>query len=407
MRKATLALTLVLLVISVASAASLGASLTVPPLVNTTLKTSYTPENPRVNQEVMFIADYEDENGTDIVDANVTISVDGKTYQMAYSPSNSAFIFKKKFDTTGVYFTKITAKKVGYVEQIKEFGVRISFKSMSSGGGNSFIVIKVGNQSMNILPVPPNTNLTIGLDILENFQKLTIYTSQQISSGTINIQRCNKDYSLSSGIVFDCLSVDLEDIYKEQYENAVIHFKIPKEWINSNNINDSKIGIIEISNGVNRIIPYRISEDEGNVYFYFKTMGFSEFIIYGEKNNATSSEPPKVIFFPNEIMESQQLSICCWMLVVVGISLFMYYLTKEEIIPLEEKRKAKQKLTRLKAKLNGLYSKSNDIESKLKKMKTRKGKNFGAKLNELKKVHEKIEDIKNEIADLEQKYKLR
>lgn len=407
MRKAILVLTLVFLLISVAHATSIGASLTVPPLINTTLTVSYSPENPRVNQETVFIADYEDENGTDIADANVTISIDGKIYQMTYNQQSSGFVFKKKFDTTGVYFAKVNAKKVGYVEQTEEFSVRVYFKRTSTSSPPSFIIINVGNQSSTLPPVPPNTNFTIGLGTLENFQKLTIFTSQQISSGTINIQKCDKNYSLSSGIVFDCLSVNLEDIHKDQYENAFIHFKIPKDWISSNDINSSRIGIIRISNEVNRITPRKITEDDGNIYFYFETAGFSEFIIYGEKNNATNSEPPKVIFFPDEMTETQQLSICCWILVVAGISLLMYYLTKEEIIPLEEKKKAKQKLARLKLKLDELYSKSAQIESKLKKMKIRKGKNFGAKLNELKKVHEKIEDTKNEIVEIEQKYNLR
>ena len=412
MKKAILVLTLVFFAISVAGAASLGASLTVPPLINTTLSVSYSPYNPNVNQGVKFIAEYKDENGTDIQGANLTITIDGQTYNM--TPSGSKYVFYHTFQKDGIYFFKVNAQKVAYVPAEKESSLTIKLPTFSNSQPRTGINVIADNQTNTYLPTPPNENITIFTDVFNNFRKIVITTKLQIIYGNISIDKCKDRPNLD--VFYDCISINFDRILPEQYSDIYIFFKVDKWWIKSNNINVSRIHVSEISSQNEKELKInKISEDENSYFFFTKTNNLSDFAIYGEKNDLycgdkICSENENCSSCPQDCGECKVTSPeekgwpleSLWLLILIPIIVYYFYQRKEKFSP-EEIKKAKRRLNILEKRLKELIKKSKGLEKKLKRTKKKNPKNIG----ELKKLYEKIEDLKTEIANIEHKYNIK
>ena len=420
MKKQVMLLMIVILAISVANAAQIGASLTVPPENNTSISITFTPSSPKAGQTVKFIADYEDENGTDIQGASVNITIDGTTHSMVYSSSDSAYIFEKNLGE-GTYFFKVVAKKTGYKLAEKNSTISVSDKKendrYTSDGVRPEIIVNLSNQSTTHPPVLANENMTIIIDILRSFYKITIVPNTNILFGTISINSCNKPMKVE-GVFYDCMSMNLTRINPSQYKSINLYFKITKSWIKAHNINSSKINVIEISNDnkTKLLNVTKISEDEDYFYFSTSTDGLSDFVIYGNVNNSYCGDG---ICSENEncsscsedcgtcpqIKSSTLLEIAWyWWLVLISIPIIAYYYKSRIEFSKEEIKKAKRRLNYLEAKYRELVKKAKQLEKSSKKSKKKKNPK---RLAELKKIHERIEDIKEEIVEIEHKYNIK
>jgi methanogen extracellular protein (TIGR04279 family)/PGF-pre-PGF domain-containing protein len=77
----------------------------------------------------------------------------------------------------------------------------------------------------------------------------------------------------------------------EDLKNAVIGFKVSKEWINESNINADTIALQHFSkNQWNTLKTEKVGEDEEYIYFEAETPGFSPFAITASKNVLEISE---------------------------------------------------------------------------------------------------------------------
>ena len=78
-----------------------------------------------------------------------------------------------------------------------------------------------------------------------------------------------------------------------------------------------------------------------------------------------------------------------------------------------ETKKAKKKIISLEVKIKSLRDKSKKLERDIKKFVSKKKltkdklKNLGKKMKELYLAQEKLEDFKNEVVELEQKYQIK
>jgi hypothetical protein len=423
MKKEFFLLVFVFFVISIANAANIGASLTIPQENNTTLIINYSPASPYVNQQVKFIADYEDENGTDITNASVNLTIGGITYQMTYSSSDSAYVFTKSFQSTGSYFFTVKAKKTGYKLAEESSSITIIKKEKritksTTGGIRPGIKINLGNESTMHPPVFPGENISISLT--GDFYRIIIIPETKILYGQINLTNCNN--TQVNGVFYRCISLNV-NVSPYQYKQINLHFKVSKSWIKTRNINSSKIHILEISgdNTSKELNVTRTSEDNDYYYFVTKTNNLSKFVIYGEKNNAVCGDG---VCSPNEncsncnidcgnctnitqesnciLINAKLLDVCWYWWIILVIPFILYYLYSEEKIVSKEKRKAKRMINNLQKKLDELRAKEKQLKKSLKKTKKKNPK----KLKELQEVNQKIEDVIDEITNIEHKYNI-
>ncbi len=427
--------------ISVAHAASLGATLTVAPEIQTSLIPTILNPSPKINEYITIIADYEDTNGTDVQNATVKIQVEGKMYNMTYVPSASAYSFEYVFSEYGTYFFYITAEKGGYEKQEKVISMSISkTKSRLIGSAPTpKIDVIVRGENSNHSPVLSGENISISFDLPDmNFQHLIINAVQPINYGTMNMSDCNPSLT-EENIVYDCISIKLKNILPIQYGMAHLYFRVSKQWIDNNNINASTISILKISNETTSTLTItQNGEDENYYYFYTNFSEFSNFVVYAQQNTVYCGDN---ICNNNESCEtcSQDCGVCgeitilpiienctngscvimsvCWFgaIVVVIIAGISYYLLCQKKVLSPQKKERAPKFKNKKLKLKNLNQKARklekeirDIKKKLKKKESRElRKKFGKKLKELNKIHEKIEDYKNEIVELEHKHKIK
>ncbi len=409
MKKAILIGVIAFFMISLASAANVGASLTVPPLNNSTLTISYSPSSPQIGAYVTFKADYENENGTDIQNAMVTIDIGGQVYNMTYNPSLSAYAFKKQFNSEGTYFFTINATKIGYHSKSESSSFSVTKKDdVPYSDSPSYIYINYGNQSERLHAVPPYGIINISLP--GNFQRLIITNKLQITYGNVNINLCKNDTVdiPKKSIFYDCISINLYKIKNTQIENSTIYFKVSKEWIDVNKINESSIRLLEISKNSTKTITLTPLNEDSKFRYYYANVNFSDFIIYGDK--LPENETTNITVTSQSHAQCYSIFSLCWYwwiligTVIVG-SYIVYFKTEETSE--EEKKKAQSKINRLNTKLEILHKEAKKLEKNIKKTKNHKGKSFGTKIKKLKELHEKIRDTRDEIVELEHKYNIK
>nr|WP_321498082.1 PGF-pre-PGF domain-containing protein [uncultured Methanolobus sp.] len=99
-----------------------------------------------------------------------------------------------------------------------------------------------------------------------------------------------------SGRSYQMLSIDVGSegtISSDSAENIMIRFKVSKQWIEENNIDISTIRMTRYHGEQWNDLPtYQEREEDGYIYFYAETPGFSIFEVVGDEKSAISEQVP-------------------------------------------------------------------------------------------------------------------
>ncbi len=299
MKKTILLFVILIFSISIAYA-SLGATLRVPG-IETSLTLNVSNKNPLVGGLVVFSANYFDVNGSEITDADVNIEINGNIFKMNYNPARNAYVFQRNFPFVGTYFFTVTAEKQGYEPASIADSISVSEKSIDKtpGGGAppSWINVNIGNIVGRHQSVSENKDINIELDVNKsNFNRIIITSAKTINRGTIDIDflGCVDIEKFEGKIYFDCFRVNLYDISNEQISKSQIYFRVSKDWIENNDINESSVSVLKINEKIEELNATKINEDSNYNYYYIEFYEFSDFAIYGSKDDIeeTPIKPP-------------------------------------------------------------------------------------------------------------------
>ncbi len=81
------------------------------------------------------------------------------------------------------------------------------------------------------------------------------------------------------------------DITEGRVENATIRFKIPKSWIEQNNVDEQTIRLMRLNGEWNDLPTSLVDSDEFYLYFEAKTPGFSLFAVAGAGTGPVAGFP--------------------------------------------------------------------------------------------------------------------
>ncbi len=98
--------------------------------------------------------------------------------------------------------------------------------------------------------------------------------------------------SQAPGIVYQNMNIWVGNAAfgDDKIEDAVIGFRISKEWISENRIDASTIALYHYSDGKwNKLFTNNIAEDDEHIYFEAETFGFSPFAIVGFEEDKSVS----------------------------------------------------------------------------------------------------------------------
>lgn len=99
-----------------------------------------------------------------------------------------------------------------------------------------------------------------------------------------------------SGKSYQMLSIDVGSegtISSDSADNLKIHFKVSREWIEDNNIDISTIRMTRYHGDQWNALPtYQEREEEGYIYFYAETPGFSIFEVVGDEIKEVPEQTP-------------------------------------------------------------------------------------------------------------------
>lgn len=156
----------------------------------------------------------------------------------------------------------------------------------SSGLAKSWVSISAGATA--VMPVSSSS-----VDVTEIIFKAT----QALSRAKITVAklsgRPSSTSSISSGSVYQYVSITPENITSDKITSATISFRVNSTWISSNAIDSSTITLYRYSNSQWTAIPtHYISTSGGFATYLAETPGFSYFAIVG--NPKSAPKPPAV-----------------------------------------------------------------------------------------------------------------
>jgi PGF-pre-PGF domain-containing protein len=139
--------------------------------------------------------------------------------------------------------------------------------------------------SMNI----DNTNIA--------FTKLQFISSYTISDVEIKVTALTSQPTditkVPEDTLYQYLDVDTKNLPSAQISSTLIYFRIPKTWINSNNIDYKTMKLNRYEAGSwNRLITTYLSSDSTHYKYSAATPGFSYFAITGIKEGEVEEEAP-------------------------------------------------------------------------------------------------------------------
>lgn len=118
----------------------------------------------------------------------------------------------------------------------------------------------------------------------QSFYNISIEAAKNIDEGRIIInENCNDFLEEENKILYDCISIYLENISNEQIKNGRIYFKISIDWLNENNISVSNLYLYKLSEELEDIGIEELYSDKNYYYFTSEFNNFSYFGVYGLK----------------------------------------------------------------------------------------------------------------------------
>ncbi len=337
MKKLILLVVVIIFSISLAYA-SLGATLRVPG-IDTNLNLTISNKNPLVEGLVVFSANYFDVNGTEITDGDVYLEIDNKTFRMNYNPNENAYTFQRNFPFVGTYFFTITAEKQGYENATISDSISVSEKPLDKTPSSSritsdWININIDKIQERHQSIASNQNINISISTNKsNVDRIIITSSRTITKGTIDINflGCDEIEKFERKMYFECFSINTQDISNEQIAKTELHFRVSKNWIEGNNINESRIFVLKIDEESERLNTLEIKEDKMHRYYITEFYEFSDFVIYGESNiedEETKKYEEIEIIHEEKERESNIESLYMILILAIILSIFYFIYTK-------------------------------------------------------------------------------
>ena len=165
--------------------------------------------------------------------------------------------------------------------------------SSSSGGGGGGSSTPSTTETLTVASVGAGSTATF---TTTNAASLGVETIQFTSSvSATNVQVTVKEVketaitttatslASSSGAVYKYLEITKTGLQTSQMSSVKVNFKVPKSWLNSNNIDKNTVTLNRYNNGWTKLATTIRSEDATYVYYAADTPGFSTFAITGEK----------------------------------------------------------------------------------------------------------------------------
>jgi len=163
----------------------------------------------------------------------------------------------------------------------------------SYGGGKSVVRPKVKNALESSAHVwsEIDKDSTITMKIKKeriSFTNLTFKTKNKVADVSIEVGSLKEKPSNlveTSGIIYQYIEIVTDKIKEDDIEFVSINFKVSKEWINENDIDESSINLNwYIDNSWKKLKTNKINFDNNYIYFNSVSSGFSVFAVTGEKN---------------------------------------------------------------------------------------------------------------------------
>ncbi len=127
------------------------------------------------------------------------------------------------------------------------------------------------------------------------------------------------DVSAAPGVVNQYLSIESVNISDADIEKATINFKVEKEWISANEIDEGTVSLYRYDNSQwSKLETTKVGEDASNIYYDAVSPGLSLFAVSGETKKEVAPQPEAVEEKPIEIVKI--LSENIWILVVVLVA---------------------------------------------------------------------------------------
>ena len=183
-----------------------------------------------------------------------------------------------------------------------------------SGGGTSKVAVSINEGGKNAIIIIPSiaaksqANFSISSPVIA-ITEMKIKTLTSVSSIKISV---NKLGGIPTGVLSNAPGVTNQyleitpnaSIAAGDIEKVTINFKVEKDWIANNSINESSIAMYRYTNEKwNKLDTNKINDDGTNLYYQSTSPGFSIFSISGEsKSSAPQGQSPSGV---NKTREKQ------------------------------------------------------------------------------------------------------
>ena len=161
------------------------------------------------------------------------------------------------------------------------------------GGGKSVVRPKVKDalessaQVWNEIPKDSTITMKINKEKI-SFTNLTFKTKNKVADVSIEVGSLKEKPSNlvePSGILYQYIEIVTDKIAEDDIGFVSINFKVSKEWINENDINELSINLNrKIDNSWERLKTNKRNFDVNYIYFNSVSAGFSVFAVTGVKN---------------------------------------------------------------------------------------------------------------------------
>ena len=132
-----------------------------------------------------------------------------------------------------------------------------------------------------------------------------------------------------TGKVYHYIKIDKTNIKDEDIDKATIRFRVEKNWIQQNRINESTIALYRYTNRWEKLPTRKVSEDATDVYFEAESSGLSIFAIAGEpikEVTTVATTTPATTTVPiTEAVTRPSYWIPLLILIVIVIAIFIYW----------------------------------------------------------------------------------
>ncbi len=155
-----------------------------------------------------------------------------------------------------------------------------------------------------------------------------------------------------SGAIYQYLNITPQNVETVDLESVKLKFRVEREWITANNIDEDSISLNRYSNGNwDELDTIRVSGDSDYIYYQSSTPGFSIFTITGgtiiapaqervtttisERQVVTTTLPTTPVISPKKTTLTFILALV-GLVVIVGVIIFLGFRKKREIKVMDE-----------------------------------------------------------------------